>query len=236
MNAQPTLLVIDDEPSVLATVERFARSLGFTVVSRSNAPAALDELPVLLPDAVMVDLRMPDINGLDVLRAIRDIDPRCQIILMTGHGSIDTAIEAVKLGALDYLSKPFDLKRLGGLLTGVRTNIERRERLIEVDVDVASTFAFSGMIGRGPAMQELFDAVRRFAPHVHTVLITGETGTGKELVARALHTVGSRPDRRFVTVNCSAIVEGLFESELFGHRRGAFTGATEWNESVGRAL
>jgi DNA-binding NtrC family response regulator len=170
---------------------------------------------------------MPHINGLAVLRGIREIDPACQVILMTGHGSVDTAIEAVKLGALDYLAKPFDFKRLAGLLTGVCKSIERRQRLLRVDVDVARTFAFYGMIGRSAAMQELFDAVRRFAPHVRTVLVTGETGTGKELVARALHTLGTRSERRFVTVNCSAVVAGLFESELFGHQRGAFTGATD---------
>src|SRR6202043_1241811 len=227
MMTDATLLVIDDEPDVLTIVDQFAQRFGFKVVSRTDARAALAELAALKPEGVIVDLMMPDINGLDVLRAIREIDPTCQIILMTGQSSVDTAIEAVKLGALDYISKPFDFKRLGGLLTGVCKNIERRERLLQADAEVARTFAFYGMIGRSPAMQELFDAVRRFAPHVRTVLITGETGTGKELVAHALHTLGARPDRRFVTVNCSAVVEALFESELFGHQRGAFTGATE---------
>jgi two-component system response regulator HydG len=227
MSTEATLLVIDDEPDVLTIVEQFAQRFGFKVVSRTDGHAALAELRTLKPDAVIVDLMMPDINGLDVLRAIREIDPTCQIILMTGQSSVDTAIEAVKLGALDYISKPFDLKRLGGLLTGVRKSIERRQRLLQADAEVARTFAFYGMIGRSPAMQELFDAVRRFAPHVRTVLVTGETGTGKELVAHALHTLGARSDRRFVTVNCSAVVEALFESELFGHQRGAFTGAHE---------
>jgi two-component system, NtrC family, response regulator HydG len=227
MSTEATLLAIDDEPAVLATVDRFAQDFGFTVVSRTNARAALAELRGLKPDAVLVDLMMPDINGLDVLRSIRDIDPTCQIILMTGQPSVDTAIEAVKLGALDYISKPFDLARLGGLLTGVCKAIERRERLLQADAVVARTFAFCGMIGRSPAMQELFDAVRRFAPHVRTLLVTGETGTGKELVAHALHTLGARAEKRFVTVNCSAVVEGLFESELFGHQKGAFTGATD---------
>jgi two-component system response regulator HydG len=227
MSTEATLLVIDDEPDVLTIVDQFAQRFGFKVVSRTDARVALAELRGLKPDAVIVDLMMPEINGLDVLRAIREIDPTCQIILMTGQSSVDTAIEAVKLGALDYISKPFDLKRLGGLLTGVCKNIERRERLLQADAEVARTFAFYGMIGRSPAMQELFDAVRRFAPHVRTLLITGETGTGKELVAHALHTLGARSDQRFVTVNCSAVVEGLFESELFGHQRGAFTGAHE---------
>ena len=222
-----TLLAIDDEPAILAVVKRFAERMGFAVETRTDARAALAELPTLKPDVVIVDLMMPDIGGLDVLRAIREADPTCQTILMTAHASVDTAMEAVKLGALDYISKPFDFERLGGLLTGVRKNIERRERLLQVDADVAKSFAFFGMIGRSPAMQELFDLVRRLAPHIRTILVTGETGTGKELIAQALHKLGPRRDRRLVTVNCSAVVDTLFESELFGHQRGAFTGATE---------
>ena len=178
---------------MLAIVVQFAQRFGLTVVTRTDARAHLENCAALKPDAVIVDLKMPDIDGLDVLRAIRDIDPTCQIILMTGQPSVDTAIEAVKLGALDYISKPFDLTRLGGLFTGVCKGIERRERLLQADGEVAKTFAFCGMIGRSPAMQELFDAVRRFAPHVRTLLVTGETGTGKELVAHALHTLGRAP-------------------------------------------
>jgi DNA-binding NtrC family response regulator len=227
MRPDPTLLVIDDEPSVLAVVARFARDFGFTVIGRTDARVALADLAVLKPDAVMVDLGMPAISGLDVLRTVRAVDPTCGVILMTANPSVDTAIEAVKLGAVDYLSKPFDLPRLGRLLAGVCQNIVQRELLLQMDAGVARSSAFCGMIARSPAMQDLFDAIRRFAPHVRTVLVTGETGTGKELVARALHTLGARAQQRFVTVNCSAVVEGLFESELFGHERGAFTGATQ---------
>jgi DNA-binding NtrC family response regulator len=227
VDTKTTLLAIDDEPGVLGFIERFAQRYGVRVVSRTDVRAALAEVPALKPDAVIVDLRMPHLSGLDVLRAIRDIDAACQIILMTAHASVDTAIEAVRLGALDYLSKPFDQERLGGLLNGISKRVERRERLLEVDAEVARRFGFCGMLGRGPAMQELFDGIRRFAPHVRTVLVTGETGTGKELVARALHKLGTRSDRRYVTVNCSAVVETLFESELFGHQRGAFTGAID---------
>ena len=226
MPRRPSLLAIDDQPGILSLVERFGRRHGFDVTCRTDARKALGELADLKPDAVILDLRMPQINGLDVLRAIRRIDPACQIILVTAYASVDSAIEAVKLGALDYLSKPIDFERLGGLLTGIRAAIERRERLLAVDADVARSFSFHGIIGRSPAMQELFDQTRRIAPHARTVLITGETGTGKELLARALHRVGERRAKRFVTVNCSAIVETLFESELFGHQRGAFTGAT----------
>jgi DNA-binding NtrC family response regulator len=149
------------------------------------------------------------------------------VILMTGEASVDSAIEAVKLGALDYLSKPFDFDRLNGLFDTVRYSLDRRRRLLIADSELASQFEFYGMIGRSPVMQELFDTIRRLAPHVRTALVTGETGTGKELVARALHRLGPRRDRRFVASNCSAIVETLFESEFFGHTRGAFTGATD---------
>ena len=178
-------------------------------------------------DLVMVDLRMPDVGGLEVLRAIRESNPHCQAVLMTGYASVDTAVEAIKLGAMDYLSKPLDFARLQQLLTDVREEIERRRSVLSMERDLAKRLEFCGMIGRGPLMQELFALIRRLAPHVRTALITGETGTGKELVARALHRTGPRRDRRFVTVNCSAVVESLFESELFGHVRGAFTGATE---------
>ena len=178
-------------------------------------------------DLVMVDLRMPDVGGLDVLRAIRDIDPHCQAVLMTGYASVDTAVEAIKLGAMDYLSKPLDFARLEQLLAACATRSSGAAACSSMEGDLARRLEFCGMIGRGPLMQELFGMIRRLAPHVRTALITGETGTGKELVARALHSIGPRRDRRFVTVNCSAVVETLFESELFGHVRGAFTGATE---------
>jgi DNA-binding NtrC family response regulator len=228
MNGQkPLVMVIDDEQGILDVVGRFAQRAGYEAVTCSSGRDAIAQLQLRRADLVMVDLRMPDVGGLDVLRAIREIDPRCQAVLMTGYASVDTAVEAIKLGAMDYLSKPLDFTRLEQLLTSVRDDIERRRNLLAAESDMARRLEFAGMIGRGPVMQELFGMIRRLAPHVRTALITGETGTGKELVARALHRTGPRKDRRFVTVNCSAVVETLFESELFGHMRGAFTGATE---------
>jgi two-component system response regulator HydG len=224
---RPLLVVVDDEAGILEVVGRFARRAGYDVVACSGGRDAIAQIRRNRADLVLVDLRMPDVGGLEVLRAIRDTDPRCQIVLMTGHASVETAVEAIKLGASDYLSKPLDFGRLEQLLTSVREEIERRRHVLSLESDVARRLEFCGMIGRGPAMQELFGMIRRLAPHVRTALITGETGTGKELVARALHTMGPRQDKRFVTVNCSAVVETLFESELFGHARGAFTGATD---------
>jgi len=226
-NELARLLVVDDDSEVLAIVDRFAKQLGFEVILRAGGNEALTALTEVRPNVALVDLQMPGLSGIDVLRAIRAADSECQVILMTGHATIDTAMESVKAGALDYLTKPFDFDRLRGLLVTVQEGIRRRERLLQADADVARQFEFHGMIGLSPAMQELFDSLRRLAPHARTVLITGETGTGKELVAKALHKLGQRHARRFITMNCSAVVETLFESELFGHVRGAFTGANE---------
>ena len=220
-------MVVDDEPGILALVDRFASQRGFDVVRRSGGQDALASLTETRPDVLLVDVLMDEVGGLEMLRTLRARDSDCPIILMTGHPHVDAAMEAVKLGALDYLSKPIDFDRLGKLLTDVTASMERRERLLDSDARLARQFEFHGMIGRGPAMQELFDTIRRLAPHVRTVLVTGETGTGKELVARALHALAGGPDSRLVTVNCSAVVETLFESELFGHVRGAFTGAAD---------
>ena len=224
--ARPVLLVVDDEPGMIRLIERFASRLGFDVVTSGGGREALARLETDKADVALVDLRLPDVDGLEVLREIRAAAPRCQAILMTGFAGIETAIEAIKLGAMDYLSKPLDMARLEQLLARVRDDIDHRRALFSAESDMAKHLAFCGMIGRSGVMQELFDNIRRFAPHFRTALITGETGTGKELAARALHTVGPRASRRFVSINCSAVVESLFESEVFGHVRGAFTGAT----------
>jgi DNA-binding NtrC family response regulator len=221
----PKLLVVDDEPPIVRLVARFARTEGFEVVAASGGNDALARLRPGLADVALVDLIMPGIGGLAVLEAIRERDPACQVILMTGQPTVDTAIQAVRAGALDYLSKPFDFDRLRTLLRSVTEDRDRQRAVLAADAELARRLEFCGMVGRSALMQELFATVRRVAMHVRTSLVTGETGTGKELVAQALHKLGPRADRRFVTINCSAIVEPLFESELFGHARGAFTGA-----------
>jgi DNA-binding NtrC family response regulator len=227
LNKAPKLLVVDDDQGILSLVARIATDMGFNVIAESNARAALQALPITRPDGAIVDVNMDGVDGFGLLREIKAADPQSQVILMTAEASVDAAIEAIKAGALDYLTKPFDTDRLKDLLTTVRKSLERRETLLRIDADVARQFEFYGLIGRSPGMQELFDSVRRFAPYARTVLVTGETGTGKELVAKALHRLGPRKDRKLITVNCSAVVETLFESELFGHMRGAFTGATD---------
>jgi DNA-binding NtrC family response regulator len=224
---RPLLLVVDDETSVLSLIRRVGESQGFEVVTCTDGRRALQLAEARRPDLIMVDLRMPDVNGLEIVRALRTADEKAMVVLMTGFGSIDSAVEAVKLGAADYLTKPFNFQRLTDTFVSVREETERRARVMAVDREVADRLEFAGMIGRSAPMQEVFDLIRRLAPHVRTALVCGETGTGKELVARALHQCGPRKARRFVAVNCSAVVETLFESELFGHVRGAFTGATD---------
>jgi DNA-binding NtrC family response regulator len=227
MIRKPVLLVVDDEAGVLALVERFAAPTGFTVITNTNAVDAIARIGEVAPDVALVDLRMPEIGGLDVLRAIRAGQPQCQVVLMTGHAEVDSAIEAVKLGALDYLSKPLDLERLRQLLRQVTEDLTTRADLLAAEGETARRLELCGMIGRAAVMQELFGLVRRIAPHARAALILGETGAGKEGIARAIHLLGPRKSKKLVTINCSAVVETLFESELFGHVRGAFTGATE---------
>lgn len=225
--SRPQLLVVDDDAPVLRVIERLAARAGYDVIACGNGTEAMRALMRRPADLAMVDLRMPDVNGLDLLRQIRGAVPSCQVILMTGYAGVDSAVEAIKLGAREYLSKPFDFDRLRQVLAEIRIELERRAQVVALESQLARQVEFCGMIGRSPVMQELFSLIQRLAPHAKVVLISGETGTGKELAARAFHQAGARRQRPFVTINCSAVVDTLFESELFGHVRGAFTGAVE---------
>jgi two-component system, NtrC family, response regulator HydG len=225
--AHPRLLVVDDDEAVLGIVERLAARAGFDVETRANGADALRALVHRPADLAMIDLRMPDVNGLDLLRQIRDAVPACEVILMTGYAAVDSAVEAIKLGAREYLTKPFDIARLHRVLEEIRCELDRRAQIAALESQVADQLEFCGMLGRSPAMHDVFSLIQRLAPHARVVLLTGETGTGKELAARAFHQAGPRSSKPFVTINCSAVVDSLFESELFGHVRGAFTGAVE---------
>ncbi len=224
---KPLILIVDDNSALRSVLERLVVQQGFDVIGFPDGGPALASLSTHRPDVALVDLQMPEIGGLEVLRAMRRAVPECRVVLMTAEPSMETAIEAVKLGALDYLSKPFELQRVRELLAAVVQGVQQREEVFEAESKLAAQVEYCGMIGRSAVMQELFDTIRRLAPHVRTALISGETGTGKELVARALHHQGPRRTRRFLSLNCSAVVETLFESEFFGHARGAFTGATD---------
>jgi len=219
----PTLLLLDDDPGVLKVLSHLGGRAGFDVSTYEDPAGALDAVRQSAPDVAMVDLRLPRMGGLTVITEIKRSAPSCEVLLMSGYATVETAVEAVKRGAQDCVTKPFDISALLQKLDRLRVIIEARRE----DADRRANVAFQSMIGRSPVMSDLFELIGRVAPHFTTALVTGETGTGKELVARALHYLGRRRDRAFLTVNCSAIVETLFESELFGHTRGAFTGAVD---------
>lgn len=224
---KPLLLVVDDEDSVRALLAALGKREKFDVISCDNGTEGIEVLRRRHVDLMFLDLHMPEVNGLDVLKATGQVGDSTHVVLMTGQASIDSAVQAVKLGAEDYLQKPLDMPRVTDTMRSVRAQFERRASIHASDARLAVQLEFCGMVGRSAVITELFDLIRRLAPHARSVLIRGETGSGKELVARAFHRLGTRRDKRFVTVNCSAIVESLFESELFGYVRGAFTGATD---------
>jgi DNA-binding NtrC family response regulator len=201
---RPSLLVVDDEPAMQMLLQAFADKEGFDVVAAGDGSQTLEWLRPGLADVAIVDLRMPQVDGLEVLAAIRATDPGCQVILMTGDPSVETAVQAVKAGALDYLSKPFDSARLRALLAGVREELDRRQAVLASETALARRLEFCGMIARSALMQELFGTIRRVAAHARTVLVSGETGSGKELVAAALHRLGPRAAHPPITVNCSS--------------------------------
>jgi len=216
------LLVIDDEESVRYSFRRVFESDGVEVLTARTAAEGLELVREQRPDAVVLDLQLPDKSGLEVFQDIKALDPRRPVIFITAHGTAETAIEAMKGGAFDYLVKPVDLDRLSQL-------VERAfeaARLMNVPAMLPAEEADDRIVGHSSAMQEMSKAIGRIAPQDVNVLILGESGTGKELVARALYHHSRRADRPFLVINCAAIPESLLESELFGHEQGAFTGAS----------
>ena len=220
-----TLLIIDDEPNVCYTLEKVLSSPRLKVVAAGTAGEGLDVIRREPPDAVVLDVRLPDMSGLDAYRRIRQIDARLPVIVITAHGTTETAIEATKLGAFDYLLKPLDLEQLRDVV-GRAIHLSRISRTPAVyDASGPPQAEGDQLVGNSPPMQELYKSIGRIAPQDVTVLILGESGTGKEMVARAIYQHSRRSRAPFLAINCAAIPEPLLESELFGHERGAFTGA-----------
>ena len=220
----PTLLVIDDEPPILHAFRRAFNQPDVTLLTAGTAAEGLELVKTNEPDVIVLDINLPDLNGLEVYRRIREHDARFPVIFITGHGTTETAIEAMKLGAFEYLLKPLELETLEEVI-GRAFEISRLSR---VPARIENEPAEEGadlLVGRCPAMQEVYKTIGRVAPQDVTVLILGETGTGKELVARAIYQHSQRASGPFLAVNCAAIPETLLESELFGHEKGAFTGA-----------
>ncbi len=228
---QHRILLVDDEPNLRKVLGALLRQQGYEVHAETDGAAALARVrsaPARTFDVVISDLRMPNLDGIGLLRALTLHEPNLPVILLTAHGSVDSAVEAVKLGAFDYLEKPFDRDQIHQI---VQKAIATRERsgpsatTAPLAEDLGDPCTHAGMVGRSPQMQAIREIVATVAASPSTVLITAESGTGKELVARALHLGSPRHNQPFIKVNCAAIPAGLVESELFGHERGAFTGA-----------
>lgn len=225
---QPSLrlVVIDDDPKNLKFVNFILANAGLEIHTSSDPQEGLDLIRRLRPQIVLMDLVMPGVQGMELLQKIVEFDPGIDVILMTGYYSTESAVEAVQKGAADYFPKPFSPEKLRQRIGLIVEEAKRRQRSSTLENELLENFQFEGIIGRSPLMLDLFSKIRRVAPHFRSVLITGPTGAGKELVAKALHQL-SGSGKRFVAVNCSSITESLAESELFGHVKGSFTGANQ---------
>jgi DNA-binding NtrC family response regulator len=216
------VLVVDDEKNIQVTLSRALSMAGYAVETAGGGHEALEKIAALPVDVVVMDVRMPDLDGLAVLQKARETRPELPVVIMSGHGSIETVRSAFKLGAFDYLEKPITEK--DKLLVAVK-NALALQRLAAENAALRREAGGLEMVGSGPAMQRLFEIIGRAGPSEGRLLVTGENGSGKELVARALHRNSRRRDGPFVKLNCAAVPAELIESELFGHERGAFTGA-----------
>ena len=224
MNAA-RILIVDDEPSLVDFLTVLCGAEGWEPTAALSVREARERLAERTPDLVLCDMMMPDGNGLDLLREIKSQDDGPAVILMTAYTSTKSAIEAMKLGAYDYVPKPFDVDELKVVIHRALEKTRLAEENLYLRRELAERYAFKNIIGRSPRMQTIFALIDRVARTASTVLIQGESGTGKELIARAVHYSGPRATERFLSINCGAMPENLLESELFGHERGAFTGA-----------
>ncbi|HSN31645.1 MAG TPA: sigma-54 dependent transcriptional regulator, partial [Ideonella sp.] len=224
-DSRPRILVVDDNPKMVSLMVDELNDAGYAVDTAAGGEAAIARLRAEPFDLVITDLRMEKVDGLDVLKAARATDESLPVMIMTAFGAVESAVEAIRAGAYHYFTKPFKIEEVlvfvGRAVADRRLRDENRA-LRRVAVE---RHGFASMVGRSDAMRRVYDAIERVAPSPATVLVRGESGVGKELVARALHFAGPRKDGAFVAVNCTALPEPLLESELFGHVRGAFTGA-----------
>jgi DNA-binding NtrC family response regulator len=218
---------IDDDRNSLDFIKAALKQLPVEILTDTDPATGLKMVFERRPQIVLLDLMMPNMNGLEVLDRIVEGAPETEVILITGQYSTESAVEAIRRGASDYITKPINLNALRERIAKLVAEVQQRQAALQLDAELIKTYHFEGMIGRSPLMLQVFAKIRRVAPHYLTALVTGASGTGKELVASALHRLSPVSNNRFAVCNCAAIVESLFESELFGHVRGAFTGATQ---------
>jgi DNA-binding NtrC family response regulator len=226
------ILLVDDEPSILSVLSTLLKAEGYEVVSALGGEKARDFLRNERFDLMVSDIRMSPINGMDLLRQAHDEHPGMPVIMLTAYGSVETAIEALKLGAFDYVTKPF---KVDELLITVQRALDYSSALNEnadLKAQLGTRYRLENIVAESQAMQNVCDMIKRVAPTDATVLIYGESGTGKELVAKAIHASSNRKEKKFLAVNCAALPEPLLESEMFGHVKGAFTGATANKEGL----
>ena len=221
----PKILVVDDEPSHCKMLEAVLSAEGYEVVHAADGAEAVAEVEKRFFDLILMDIRMQKTGGIEALRAIKEISPGIPIIMMTAYASVETAVAALKSGAYDYLTKPLDIDELKIMLTHALQHHRLEQENLQLREQLDDRFDFSSIIGSSTSMKKVFETVALVAPTEVTVLICGESGTGKELVANAIHLNSPRGERPFIKVNCAALPEPLLESELFGHEKGAFTGA-----------
>jgi DNA-binding NtrC family response regulator len=220
-----TVLIADDEPNIRRVLEAMLIKDGFDVLLAENGKKAVDAAARSTIDLLISDLIMPDMTGLEVLQVVKEMQPHCAAIMITAYGTIKTAVEAMRLGAFNYITKPFDVDDLRLMIKQALSNRILQEENQELKSQIKSTYSFKNIIGQSGRMQELYRVIERAASSRATVLINGESGTGKELIARALHYNSQRANKPFIAVSCAALTETLLESELFGHEKNAFTGA-----------
>ncbi len=232
MEEKPRVLVIDDDDSGRQVLELLLLKAGFITSTVDNGTDGISLVRAGEVDVVLVDLFLPDINGIEILKEIRQVAPDMEVIVITGHASAQTAVTAMKEGAFDYITKPVNFEELKIVIAKAREKQRILSENVYLKKQLQQRFQYSSIIGTSQAMQRVFERMQRIAKTDSTVLVTGESGTGKELVARALYNNSRRKGHAFVAVNCGAIPETLLESELFGHVRGAFTGAVR--DKVGK--
>ncbi len=221
------LLAIDNDPRTLALISDTLGDDGLEILTAEDPEAGFETFLRTRPRIVLLNLLMKEVSGIDVLKRMISSDPGSNVIVISGHYSAESAMEAIQQGACDYLTKPLDFRRLRHRIASFLAEAEIRRKTLLLDRELTQACQFEGIVSRSPLMLDVFAKIRRVAPHFRTVLVTGATGTGKELVAQALHRLSADPPGRFVACNCSALVESLVESELFGYVKGAFTGATQ---------
>ncbi len=219
------ILIVDDDPSMRYSLNRMLEGQGLQISLAKNGPEALERFEQDRPDLVVMDIRMPGRSGLEVLREIKEKDPKALVILMTAFGTTETAIEAMKFGAFDYILKPFDIPQMRGLVERALEVSRMMKKIVSLPDREKGEAAEETLVGSSAVMQQTYKLIGQVAPTEVTVLLRGESGTGKEMVARAIYHHSRRGDKPFLPVNCAAIPETLLESELFGHEKGAFTGA-----------